>query len=367
MQAQQTDASERPFIVRRSDIPVSADEADVDLETKRFLDHQCLGPAVREAATTLAWLRARHGQNVARRSHASPSLIIVLNGSAKVVGGVTGTVERGDVITIPANHAYEFSSVGPQGLDALHVTFLEAAYESSRKVVTLELLLERNQERARAALSTPYFGLLSGGGLSSASSRTRFRDCLRVFSDAFQTFLFTRQAMCRDDEYQALFHEHLVEELGHNRMLRASQNPTIFNDPVLKATSLWFTHQMLVMDNVGKAVVNLVLETAGYHFHSLATPVFKGDEGAEYFGTHAEADEHHKDVGVELLGGQHPDTYLRLHGVLEDSWNMLEAVTQRIFELVGTEQPVASELDVRASDIREISGGHRQEHRRSHG
>jgi len=80
--------------------------------------------------------------------------------------------------------------------------------------------------------------------------------------------------------------------------------------------------------------VNVVLETAGYHFHTLATPIFAGDEGAQYFGTHAEADEHHKDFGIDVLEGYSPKVYRDLAKTLETAWDMLEAVTQRIYELV---------------------------------
>ena len=40
------------------------------------------------------------------------------------------------------------------------------------------------------------------------------RECLRVFSDAWRTFLFGRLATCRASEYSARFNEHLREEIG---------------------------------------------------------------------------------------------------------------------------------------------------------
>jgi hypothetical protein len=149
-------------------------------------------------------------------------------------------------------------------------------------------------------------------------------------------------------------------------MLQAPQDSRIVSDPILKATSAWFCQRMLVLDNAGKVVVNLVLETAGYHFHSLARPVFKGETGEKYFDTHAEADEHHKDVGVELLEGFTPDTYEQLYGVLEESYDMLEALTQRIFELATAEESERVGVELRASEIREILPSPAQS-RRSHG
>jgi hypothetical protein len=99
---------------------------------------------------------------------------------------------------------------------------------------------------------------------------------------------------------------------------------------------------MLTLDNAGKTLVNLVLETSGYHFHTLAKPVFASAESADYFDAHAEADETHMELGLELLANQHPDVYRQLLELLEDSWDMLETVTNRFAELVDLEADEAS-------------------------
>jgi mannose-6-phosphate isomerase-like protein (cupin superfamily) len=325
----------RPWIVNRSEIPASS---VAELVVRRFLGHSQLADATACPAATLALIEVRPGREVEVRSHATPSLLVILKGTADLTGKECAPVEEGDVVTLPRNHEYGFRAVGPAGLQALLVTFLEGDKPEQIEARTYEQLVARNEQRTREALASPYFRLLHEGDLNSARSRTRFRDCVRVFSDFFQTFLLTRQAMCRDTEYNALFNEHLVEELGHNLLLRSPESKRIFTDPVLLATSTWFAHQMLILDNAGKAVVNLVLETAGYHFHSLAKPVFEGDEAQTFFDTHAEADEHHKDVGVELLEGHTPEGYVRLQRVLEESWDAFGAMSQRIVDLVQQDE-----------------------------
>jgi hypothetical protein len=281
-------------------------------------------------------------------------MIILLHGRARLEGQEIASVEAGDIIMLPANHEYGFSSVGPDGLRALRVTFSGVVRRSEVKEATLQRVLERNQARAQRALRESFFQLLSNGGLKTRERRARFRGALRIFSDAFQTFLFTRQAMCRDEAYSAPFMDHLVEELGHNRLLDVSQERRILEDPLLRATATWFSHQMLLLDNVDKAVVNLVLETAGYHFHSLAKPVFREDDNPRYFETHVEADEHHKDVSLTLLEGQHPSTYLRLEALVDDGWDMLESVLGRIAELVDLDGPTPLRSESRVSHVREI-------------
>jgi hypothetical protein len=150
--------------------------------------------------------------------------------------------------------------------------------------------------------------------------------------------LFQRQACCRDDEYAGTFLSHLREEIGHNELLSVAPKRRATADAVLRATSNWFCHQMLVLDNVEKAaLVHLVVETAGYHFHTLAKPVLAADVSAEYFAAHADADDDHKDSVLQVLEGQHPQTYRRLHRIIEDGWDMFDTMTRRIVELVELE------------------------------
>jgi hypothetical protein len=149
--------------------------------------------------------------------------------------------------------------------------------------------------------------------------------------------------MCRDQAYVSMFHGHLLEELGHNDLLKVEGREQILRDPILRAASSWFSHRMLTLDNAGKTVVNLVLETSGYHFHTLAKPIFADIDCGNYFEAHAEADETHMELGIDLLANQHPDVYRQLFQILEDSWDMLETVTNRFAELADLEADEAAE------------------------
>ncbi len=328
---------EWPSIVPRSTIPVSLASEDAGLEVRPFLAHRVLRGAVSQSAVTLAWTHAKPHQDVPLRSHPTPGLLIVLRGKAELVGTTTRGVEQGDVITLPSNHQYGLTGVGPDGFHALYLAFRKDASLESHEVSTLSQLLRCNDARLQRSLVGPYFGMLRTGVLSSPRTRARFRDCARVFSDAFQQILFTRRATCRDEEFGATFQVHMMEELGHNELLTVPETRRGPTDPILRATSDWFCHQMLVLDNVEKAVVHLVLETAGFHFHTLAQPLLADDVSAGYFDTHSEADDDHKDVVLHLLAGQHPHTYRRLHRVLEDAWDLFDAMTRRIVQLVELE------------------------------
>ncbi|HXK18033.1 MAG TPA: hypothetical protein VNG33_09530 [Polyangiaceae bacterium] len=330
-----TQTRKSPSVVPRSDIPVSAGTGDASLEVRHFMAHKTLSKLLPSAsAVSMAWTQAHSGKDVPLRSHPTPGLLIILEGRAILIGGMNRKVEAGDVVTLPARHEYGFTAVGPAGLHALHVSFDGDPMSYTDEALTLAQLLARNEARLQTTLNNSFFSLLRRRGIDTDRKRVAMREALRVFSDAFQTLLFTRQATCRDEEYSSQFNQHLLEELGHNKLLSVSGATAVSRDAVLRAMSSWFCHQMLVLDNAEKAVVNLVLETGGYYLGTLSMPMFEGDSAQRYFDTHAEDDAHHKDLSVALLDGLHPHTYVRLQRVLDASWDMVDGMTQRFAELI---------------------------------
>lgn len=326
---------ERPSVVPRSEIPPSPVASEGQLDVRQFRAHALLGRILPGSNVSVAWTYVRQDQEVSLRSDPRPGLLIIVHGQAELVGPRGRAVEQGDVLAIPAHQPYGFSGVGPSGLQAVHVTFPEP---SDGRVRTLKQLLERNEARAQIALGNPFYTMLRERKLDTPRKRELMREGSRVFADAFQNFLYTRQAMCADEEFAAPFLQHLREELGHNELLRVSHDPRAFGDPALKAASAWFCHQMTVLDNVDKAMVNVVLETAGFYLGTLAGPVFEGHEGDNFFHTHSEADAEHQEVGVRMLQDQTPETYARLANVLDASWDMLETMTRRIAHIVTSDE-----------------------------
>jgi mannose-6-phosphate isomerase-like protein (cupin superfamily) len=325
--------------VRRGDIPLSVAPEDSGFEARPFLAHRILGSMMPPSGVAMTWTEAGAGGGVDLRKHATQSLLIVLRGSARLVGRSSTQLNQGDVVMLPSHHEYGLTDVGPGGVQALHVSFGRKAPGPFEDVFSLDALMARNAARASEVMDGPFFALLRSPELKSARKRALYLSAIRVFSDAFQTLMFTRQAMCRDEEFANAFHAHFMEELGHNRFLATPPDERTANDPILRATSSWFCHQMIVLDNRAKLVlVNLVLETAGYHFHTLARSCFGDDVYPNYFDAHSEeAEGHHQDMGGPLLEGQTPETYRRLAGVLEDGWNMFDTMTRHIAHLVGLE------------------------------
>ena len=321
-----------PSVIPRSDIPISPSNQDGNLEVRPFLAHQLLGSVLPSSTVSLAWTEARAGKDVDLQSHPTPGLLIILEGRATLVGGLHRKVDAGDVITLPKDHQYGFEEVDASGLHALHVAFEGDPAAYTDEAATLQHLLARNEERLQTVLNNSFFTLLRKRGIDTDRKRTAMRESLRVFSDAFQTLLFTRQATCRDEAYAADFNQHLVEELGHNQLLGKT---SLSKDSVLRAMSGWFCQQMLVLDNAEKAVVTLVLETGAYYVFTLSRPLFEGDQSEGYFVTHAEEDARHKDMSAALLEGLPTQAYARLQRVLDASWNMVDAMTERFAYLIA--------------------------------
>jgi hypothetical protein len=323
-----------PSVIPRRDIPVAPGSDAASFEVRPFKAHELLGSVLPTSAVTLAWTQARSGRDVPLRSHPTSGLLIVLEGRAVLIGGLTRKVEAGDVVMLPRDHAYGFTAVGPDGLHALHVAFGAELAVRSDDAATLTQLLARNDARLQTTLNNSFFSLLRRGGIDSERKRAAMRECLRVFSDAFQVLLFTRQALCRDSRFAPAFHQHLVEELGHNRLLEVSGSSPLARDAQLHAASAWFCEQMLLADNIEKAAITLVLETGAYFVFTLSRPLFQGDTSQAYFDTHAEDDAEHKEQGARLLAGLHPEQYRRLRGVIDSAWDMVEAMTSRFTYLI---------------------------------
>jgi hypothetical protein len=274
-----------PFVVEYDEIP-AVDGAPSAAKFRQFVGERLLGAMVPGRGVGMELVQVPAGERVARRTSAR-CLMIVLEGGADLIAEAHHTVRLGDAVTIPESFAYGLIA-GSKGFEALVVSFSSRPGEARKQVYTHEQLLARNQERTQAALQKPFFRKLTGALLRDPADRRRFQDGL-------------------------LFLSQLRKELGSKDLLTGQDAAPVVFDPVLQATATWFRNQMFVLDDLDKTVVNLVLGTAGSHLAP------EGDQ---------------QKVGLHLLEDQPPQVYQRLAAVLERSWDMFEAMTGRIVELV---------------------------------
>jgi hypothetical protein len=92
---------------------------------------------------------------------------------------------------------------------------------------------------------------------------------------------------------------------------------------------------MIVRDNAERAaLMHLVLEAARDCFHSLAAPQLREHVDSSYFDAHAEADASHADMGARLLAGEAPRTYQKLAPIVDQGWDMMLAIVERVKQLM---------------------------------
>lgn len=204
----------------------------------------------------------------------------------------------------------------------------------------LEALLKTNQTHTDAFKENPLMRLIASPAMQAAHNRVRLLDCIQVFSNYFQKTVMLRAVLNDNNRYVPIVRAHLVEEFGHDVALmhdRKDREPIW--DPILEACSCWFSWQMLSLDNSEKTVlVHMVLEASAHLFFIKAHHVMRQYAETDYFKIHADVDEHHETMGLELLTGLRDVDYQRLSEIQQQGWDMLNAACRRMAELTQTQE-----------------------------
>jgi hypothetical protein len=202
------------------------------------------------------------------------------------------------------------------------------------KKITLQDLIDVNRQRIEKFLNTPIMLLLNDKILETDQNKEIFLATLQVWSNYFQRIMYARQAFCFEEPYMSLFRLHLEEEFGHDILLQKEHTSgLVIEDNYIDAAGMWFLNKMLSSSNLEKLIiVNLVLESCGDVFYNKVFPFFEANmrKSGGFFQIHALADEHHSEVGKELLSHHSSATYSQLIKILNESWDMLEIILDRI-------------------------------------
>ena len=98
---------------------------------------------------------------------------------------------------------------------------------------------------------------------------------------------------------------------------------------------------MFTLDNEEKTVLlHLVLEASANVFFQSAHQAMTAYKETDYFKKHADADEKHEKMGLELLLQLSSEKYRRLLEVQKQGWEMINVVCNRIAELaIKSDEP----------------------------
>jgi quercetin dioxygenase-like cupin family protein len=287
---------------------------------------------------SVSWVKLDQGEALAPHLHPIQSMMIVYSGSGQLTGDLCRSIAKDDVVVVPAGCAHGFVG-GPGGLWALSIQFGEGLYTRPEKarvvfvedVQTLPALATYAAERLSTFSRGAIFSLLDDGTLSAPVGRAFFLDAIRLLLARYDSLLIARQATCRDEKFESAFRSHLRARASLQAIV--SVNVPGRRDSVLEAFLDWFSHQMYVLDNAEKAAITyLVLEPAAQAYwrhgegllaqhlgHKPASPAIGGSQSLATY--------------LELLRNESAETYGRLRQIVQEAWDMLEAMTDRLVQL----------------------------------
>jgi hypothetical protein len=208
----------------------------------------------------------------------------------------------------------------------------------SHDVTTFEQLIAHNDVRADQFRNHAIFSMLRDQTFADGAKRERLMAYIARFSSNFQTLLFLRQGLSADPRFNEVSARHLSAEIGHDALVRNNGSSVRVQDTIFEAILGWFNYQMIVLDNAEKtALMHLVLETGGDCFHTVAARSLGPHVDSPYFDIHAEADAAHARLGEDLLRDLGPPTYRRLATVVDQGWDMIDALIDRVRQRVAEE------------------------------
>jgi hypothetical protein len=174
----------------------------------------------------------------------------------------------------------------------------------------MQWLLEASQQYRLQLCQGPFFQKLS--------SVERPNDLQWVHQLIHQSREFTqalclRYSLCHDKRYQPVFAEHALEEADHPDQLIAWMNEHGFLDSAesatvpatqatLNCTAFSWRSAMREPHDVQVIGLNLLSEGVAFDFYSAVIPILDrlGILSGRYWNVHADVDQHHLTMGMEL-------------------------------------------------------------------
>ncbi len=323
--AQKVRRSGNITIIARDDIPaitsIEQDGKKHELgEIRDFQWHEALKnfmPPTSELS--ISWACLQKDEVLPTHVHPTQSMMVFYKGSGKMLGQKSQTVAAGQVVAVPAGCEHGFIG-GLGGLHAFSIQFGPGLYthpEEPRVVFAedksnIDQLMVHNEQRLEQFLKKPFFNMLKDGTLQDPKKWDIFLNCMKIWVEGHNTPWFSqRQSVQQNIESE-------------------------FFDPILESIVDWFLYQMLVLDHFEKAIiVHWVIEKASAKYHKLAKPHFPPDKYKKYFHLHLKIDKKDTSLDKLTLLNQTPATYRRLKDIINQSWDMLETMVDRVFDLTS--------------------------------
>ncbi|GGL06877.1 cupin domain-containing protein [Nocardia jinanensis] len=296
------------------------------------------------ARVSISWVRLRPGEELSVHEHPTKSMIIVAEGTGRTMGDTTTDIRSGDIVVVPPGSRHGFAGTEPSGFWALSVQFEGAGLYEDPDNARVTFVGDRpdiaavrieNDKYMRAYADNALVRMISDIDGQPDGVRESLLDHLQGWSNAFQRVIAARIVGEGDGPARDLADEHLVEEVGHHRLLADIRDGRETRwDPVIAAVSSWFLDRMTTGSSVERTVLaHLVLEGSGMIFHATGVHAFAA---SEYFRLHDGADAEHLEMGYRELAERRDWTPEQVSDVLRRGWQMMELLCDRIADRART-------------------------------
>jgi quercetin dioxygenase-like cupin family protein len=301
---------------------------------------------------SMAWVRLEAGEELTPHVHPVPSMILIVEGSARTTGDKHAVMNAGDALLVPQRRPHGFVGLEPNGFWGLSIqfdsrglyediedpwaTFLADEKSGELAGSPVDQLFKKNEEYMERFDKHRLFVMVRNGLLNNAQARRRFLDCFQVWSNQFQKMVLNRVVTLQNPKFEDLAWAHLVEELGHNRDLAKSRSDLqpVF-DPILEAVCSWFPSKVAVVSDIEKVVlVHLVVEASALFFYKHVQPAMETSGTKNHFDSHKAGDEAHVQMGYDFLRQVKDADWPRLFEIQRQGWAMLMSVMGRVADLV---------------------------------
>jgi quercetin dioxygenase-like cupin family protein len=301
---------------------------------------------------SMAWVRLEAGEELTPHVHPVPSMILIVEGSAKTTGDKHAVMNAGDALLVPQRRPHGFIGMAPNGFWGLSIqfdsrglyediedpwaTFLAQEKSSEAAGGQVEQLFKKNEEYMERFDKHRLFVLVRNGMLKDPVARRKFLDCFQVWSNYFQKMVLNRVVTLQNPVFEELAWAHLTDELGHNRDLAKSRSDLqpVF-DPVLEGVCSWFASKVGMISDIEKVVlVHLVVEASAVYFYKHVQPAMTSNATQGHFDKHKSDDEAHVAMGYDFLRNVTSADWPRLFEIQRQGWSMLMSVMGRVADLV---------------------------------
>lgn len=292
---------------------------------------------------SISWVKLKEGETLDRHVHDTKSMIIITKGACAFLGKFERELFAGDVIIVPSGQEHGFSACLGQSMEGLSIQFEgNGLYEDTknpRVIFQADLknkILDKNSQRILQFQQSQIIQFIRSSRLNDPTVTSKFYSVFKVWCNYFQRIIFARQATTFNKTFYDLFLEHLKEEIGHNELIDANMD-CYDKDSIITAGSHWFLNKMIMGSDLEKLVVmHLCIEESADILHNdLKKFNTVLDVNKDYVDCHADHDHTHANMGTDLLDNISEYDASQLSELLDESWDMLELILNRVAYLAN--------------------------------